>query len=209
MLFALQRDLDGWTEATHSISVVYHGEWNWNARVKMHSNMLYPENQRGDYYASSRGLGLYTDTVTLWNGDVLTLVYKKWGNFWRFLSKAGMQMILLGGKKTWGEDSKIRVKTRKLSQDHRHLIVNSKELGKLFQQKLSGCGDWLNEDVKESNESKVKKFYCSFIYGHLNTFYHFKNLPQTNDLFCFIKVVIMFQLFIVCCIIVSLHQLGL
>ena len=55
------------------------------------------------------------------------------------MSKAGVQMILLGGGKL--EEKITRVKIRKLSQDPRHLIVKSQELGKLFQQKLSGCGD--------------------------------------------------------------------
>ena len=68
MLFALQRF--GW--GAHSISVAYHGEWFWNAGVKMHSNVVWAGKQRG-HHAWSSGLEPY-DIVTLWNGNVLTLL---------------------------------------------------------------------------------------------------------------------------------------
>lgn len=194
-------------------SIVYHGEWDRNARLKMHVNVMRPGKWRGVYYVLclEQRVCVKKDwehiLISLYCEMGMSLVSRKWGTFRRVLNNAAMQMILSEKKKFEGKIT--RVKIRKLSQDHWFVIMKSEELGKLFS-KLSGFDDWLSENVKECNESQMKFKNVSDL-SYMTILIHFiskKNSIQANDLFLFYKGSYV-SLFIVCNIIVSWYQLGM
>ena len=165
------------------LAISFSNAWKWKVKVKLLSRTRLLGTPWTAALQAPPSMGFSRQEY--WSGvplpsPVLTLVYRKWGESWRVLSKAGVQMILLGGGKL--EEKITRVKIRKLSQDPRHLIVKSQELGKLFQQKLSGCGDWLNEDVRESYKSKLKLRNFSVL-SYMAIWIHFITLKRslTND----------------------------